>query len=118
MYNKRSVGTQYEQIAVRYLMERGYVIIEHNFQCRTGEIDIIANENGYLIFVEVKYRKNTAKGLPQEAVDTYKRQKITRTAEYYMLKKHIPVDTPCRFDVVIILDREISLIQNAFEAIF
>jgi len=117
MYNKRFVGSQFEQIAVQYLIERGYVIIARNFQCRTGEIDIITKENGYLVFVEVKYRTNTAKGLPQEAIDHRKMQKITRTAQYYMLTNHISMDTPCRFDVVIILNQEISLIQDAFEAI-
>ncbi len=118
MYNKRSVGARYEQTAVDYLKERGYKILEQNFSCRTGEIDIIAMENGYLVFIEVKYRKNAAKGFPQEAVDLHKIRKITYTAGYYMLKKHIPPDLPCRFDVVNILDRHISLIQNAFEAIF
>lgn len=117
MYNKRSVGTQFEQVAVQYICERGYVLIEQNFQCRTGEIDIIAKEKEYLVFIEVKYRTNTAKGLPQEAIDTRKMRKITRTAQYYMLINRIPMDTPCRFDVVIILNQEITLIQNAFEAI-
>ncbi len=118
MYNKRSVGSRYEQVALEFLKERGYVILEQNFQCRTGEIDMIAKENGYLTFIEVKYRRNTANGLPQEAVGLHKMRKITRTAGYYMLKKRIPADTPCRFDVVVILDQEISLIQNAFEAVF
>jgi putative endonuclease len=116
MYNNRSVGSQFEQIAVQYLIERGYILLERNFQCRTGEIDIIAKEKGYLVFIEVKYRANTVMGLPQEAIDTRKMKKITRTAQYYMLKNHIASDTPCRFDVVIILNQEISLIQDAFEA--
>lgn len=118
MYNKRTVGAQHEQMAVEFLKERGYIIRGQNFSCRTGEIDIIAKEKEYLTFIEVKYRKNTAKGFPEEAVDLHKRQKITRTAQYYMLKNRIPTDTPCRFDVVVILDNDISLIQNAFEAVF
>lgn len=117
MYNKRTVGSKFEQIAIQYLMERGYVLIEQNFQCRTGEIDIITKEKGYLVFVEVKYRTNAAMGLPQEAIDFRKMRKISRTAQYYMQRNHIPTDTPCRFDVVIILNQEISLIQDAFEAI-
>jgi putative endonuclease len=117
MYNNRSVGTKFEQIADEYLVKHGYEIIEHNFRCRTGEIDLIAKESGYLVFVEVKYRSNTAKGYPQEAVDFRKIRKISKTAEYYMLIKHISYDTPCRFDVVHILDKDISLIKNAFEAI-
>jgi putative endonuclease len=117
MINKRSVGTKFEQIALQYLMDHGYTLIEQNFQCRTGEIDIIAKEKEYLVFIEVKYRANTAKGLPQEAIDARKIQKITRTAQYYMLKNHIPQDTACRFDAVIILNQDISIIQDAFEAI-
>jgi len=117
MYNKRSVGSKFEQIAIQYLIERGYVLIEHNFQCRTGEIDIIAKEKEYLVFVEVKYRRNVTMGLPQEAIDIRKMRKITRTAQYYMLMNNIPLDTPCRFDVVVILNQEISLIKNAFEAV-
>ncbi|WMJ88286.1 YraN family protein [Anaerocolumna sp. MB42-C2] len=118
MYNKRTIGTQKEQLAADYLKKSGYIILEQNFSCRTGEIDIIAKEENYLIFVEVKYRKDTAKGFPQEAVDFYKMKKITHTALYYMTIKRIPTDTPCRFDVVNILDQEISLIQNAFEAVY
>jgi putative endonuclease len=117
MYNKRSVGAQKEEMAASYLKARGYVILEQNFRCRTGEIDIIARENGYLIFVEVKYRRDSAKGFPEEAVNFHKMQKITRTAQYYMLIKQQPQDTPCRFDVVTILGQDILLIQNAFEAV-
>lgn len=118
MYNKRSVGAAQEQIAVSYLRKQGYRVLECNFRCRTGEIDVIAKESGYLVFIEVKYRKDTAKGFPEEAVDHYKIQKITRTAQFYMLKNRIPSDTPCRFDVVTILDQDITLIPNAFEAVF
>lgn len=117
MENKRSVGSKYELLAASYLAEKGYIILEKNFHCRTGEIDIIAKDETYLVFVEVKYRTNTMKGLPGEAVDFRKIKKITRTAEYYMLRNGISVDTPCRFDVVNILDQEITLIQNAFDAL-
>ncbi|MGB8454758.1 MAG: YraN family protein [Anaerocolumna sp.] len=118
MYNKRAVGAKQEQVAADYLRENGYLILESNFRCRTGEIDVIAKDDGYLVFVEVKYRKNTAKGLPQEAVDLHKRQKITRTAQFYILRNHIPADIPCRFDVVTILGQEISIIQNAFDSVY
>lgn len=117
MYNKRTIGTTFEQIAVKYLIEQGYSIIETNFQCRTGEIDIIAKDKEYLVFLEVKYRTNTDIGLPQEAVDLRKIKKISRTAQYYMLMKKISMETPCRFDVVTILNKDITLIKNAFEAI-
>ena len=58
--NKRQVGTQYESMAVQYLTEAGYHILERNFRCRTGEIDIIAKDGAYLVFVEVKYRASAA----------------------------------------------------------
>lgn len=118
MYNKRSVGAKQEQVAAKYLTEKGYEILECNFHCRSGEIDIIAKEGSYLVFIEVKYRKDTSRGYPEEAVDYGKRRKITRTASFYMLKNHIPAHTPCRFDVVTILGQDITLIQNAFDAYF
>ncbi|MBU5334204.1 YraN family protein [Anaerocolumna aminovalerica] len=118
MYNKRSIGREFEQKAVEYLILQGYKIIITNFQCRTGEIDIIAEQDNYLIFIEVKYRTNSAKGMPHEAVDIRKIKKISKTARYYMFTNNISMETPCRFDVVLILNQEISLIQDAFQAIF
>lgn len=118
MYNKRSIGKEFEQKAVEYLKLHGYRIIETNFQCRTGEIDIIAKQERYLIFIEVKYRINAAKGMPHEAIDIRKIKKISKTAGYYMLINNISMETPCRFDVVLILDQDITLIQDAFEAHF
>lgn len=118
MYNKRLVGARQEQKAVEYLKEHEYQIMECNFRCRTGEIDVVANNNGYLVFVEVKYRKSSSMGLPEEAVDYKKMKRISRTAQFYLLKNHIPSDKPCRFDVITILDKDISLIQNAFDALF
>lgn len=116
MYNKRSIGKEYEQKAVAYLKLQGYRIIETNFQCRTGEIDIIAKQDRYLIFIEVKYRINSSRGLPHEAIDIRKMKKISKTAQYYMLINNISMESPCRFDVVLILDQEITLIQDAFQA--
>ena len=115
--NKREVGTQFEQRAADYLKQNGYVILSRNFRCRTGEIDLIARSEGYLCFIEVKYRASARKGYPAEAIDHVKIRRITRTAEFYMLIHNIPQDTPCRFDAVVILDDEISLIKNAFESI-
>jgi putative endonuclease len=118
MYNKRSIGKEFEQKAVEYLMFQGYKIVMTNFQCRTGEIDIIAKKDNYLIFIEVKYRTNSVNGMPHEAIDLRKMKKISKTARYYMLINNISMETPCRFDVVLFLNQEISLIQDAFQAIF
>ncbi|HKL79444.1 MAG TPA: YraN family protein [Mobilitalea sp.] len=115
--NKREVGTRYEQKAADYLIDNGYEILDRNFRCRTGEIDLIAKTEGYLCFIEVKYRSSTYNGFPAEAINTRKMLKIIHTAEFYMLYHKLPQTTPCRFDVVVILDHEISLIKNAFEGI-
>jgi putative endonuclease len=117
MYNKRQIGNQNEELAIKYLEENGYRVRGKNFYCKTGEIDIIAKEGNYLVFIEVKYRTNHKYGLPTEAVDFNKMRKITRTALFYMLKNNLPTDTPIRFDVVVLLKDELQLIKNAFEAI-
>lgn len=113
--NRRAVGTAYERQAGNYLEEQGYRILEYNFRCRSGEIDIIARDGEYLVFVEVKYRRNVKSGDPLEAVDYKKQRIISRTASYYCLTHSYGETTPCRFDVVAILGEEISVIKNAFE---
>lgn len=115
--NKRAVGTKFEQEAAKFLEDQGYQILCSNFRCKIGEIDLIAKDNGYLCFIEVKFRSGTSKGYPSEAITPNKIRRITRTAEFYMLLHKIPQNTPCRFDAVVILDKEISLIRNAFYGI-
>lgn len=113
--NNRQIGASYEQKAAKYLMQNGYKILERNFRCRIGEIDLIGADGDYLCFIEVKYRSGISKGYPAEAITPGKIHRITKTAQYYMLINKIPEDTPCRFDVAVILDDEITLIKNAFE---
>lgn len=113
--NKRGLGDDYEEIAAVYLKSEGYEMIQHNFQCKLGEIDIIARKDGYIRFIEVKYRSNKRSGFPQEAVNYQKQRKICKAASYYMMKNRYSMDTPCCFDVVAILENEIQLFENAFE---
>lgn len=115
--NNREIGTSYEQKAAEYLSKNGYNIIEKNFRCRIGEIDLIGRDGNYLSFIEVKYRSGIAKGYPAEAITPNKIRRITRTAQFYMLMHNIPQDTPCRFDAVVILEDEITVIKNAFDGI-
>jgi putative endonuclease len=115
--NNREIGTSYEQKAAEYLSKNGYNIIEKNFRCRIGEIDLIGRDGNYLSFIEVKYRSGIAKGYPAEAITPNKIRRITRTAQFYMLMHKIPQDTPCRFDAVVILEDEITVIKNAFDGI-
>lgn len=115
--NNRAVGTKFEEKASEYLKKNGYYVLQKNFRCKIGEIDLIAQEGGYLCFVEVKYRSAASKGFPAEAINWNKIRRITRTAQFYMLLHKIPQNTPCRFDAVVILDQEITLIKNAFDGI-
>lgn len=113
-YNKRQIGSQYEKMAGEYLISCGYEIIEYNFRCRMGEIDIIARDGEYLAFCEVKYRKGTVKGHPAEAVGLRKQRVISKCAAYYLVTRRL-ADLPCRFDVISVEGKEIDLIKNAFE---
>lgn len=115
--NNREIGTSYEQKAAEYLTKNGYNILERNFRCRIGEIDLIGKDGDYLCFIEVKYRSGIAKGYPAEAITPNKIRRITRTAQFYMLMHKIQQDTPCRFDAVVILENEITVIKNAFDGI-
>lgn len=115
MENKRAVGTEYEKIAGKFLEQHGYEILMYNFRCRMGEIDIIAKEDGYLVFVEVKYRKDEAAGSPFDAVGVKKQRIISRVAAYYCLTHGYGEDTPCRFDVAAVSGEKISVVKNAFE---
>lgn len=111
--NKRRTGSRYEIMAAKYLKEQGMVILEQNYRCLQGEIDLIGQEGEFLVFVEVKYRRNGDKGMPAEAVTLQKQHHIRRTARYY-LYSHRCGEVPCRFDVVSILRKEICWIRDAF----
>ncbi len=113
MYNKRRIGRQYERAAGEYLVSLGYEIVEYNFSCRMGEIDIIAQDEEYLVFCEVKYRSGRMMGHPLEAVGSKKQQVISKCAVYYLMAKGLG-EVPCRFDVVSVEGKEIILIKNAF----
>ena len=112
--NKRVIGSNYETLAISYMQEQGIQILTRNYRCRQGEIDIVAKEEGYLLFVEVKYRKDLRSGYPAEAVTLAKQRRIYQTARYYLYENHLPENTPVRFDVVAILGKEIQYIRNAF----
>ena len=85
--NKRRLGSRYECIAAEYLKKQGVVILEQNYQARQGEIDLIGKDRDYLIFVEVKYRRNADSGVPAEAVTLQKQRHIRMTAQYYLYSR-------------------------------
>ena len=112
--SSKKIGSRYGQAAADFLQDRGYKILERNFRCPAGEIDIIAREGEYLCFLEVKFRSEKDRGTPQEAVNGRKQRRISRAALYYMMKNGLSDTTPCRFDVVGILPEKTTLIKNAF----
>jgi len=86
-----------EETAVRHLEAAGYLIIERNYRCRLGEIDIIARDGDTLCFVEVKARRTSAFGGGLEAVRPSKQKRLRRVASYYLTRFGAPLP-PCRFD--------------------
>ncbi len=116
--NKRSLGADKEQMAAEYLTAQGMRIVARNFRGRQGEIDIIGYEGNYLVFVEVKYRKNKAYGSAAEAVGSRKQQQICKVADYYRFLHHLSDETKVRYDVVAIEGEEIQWIPNAFPHIY
>lgn len=114
MENKRRIGSEYEQRAEQYLMEKGYRILERNFRNRMGEIDIIASQKGVMVFCEVKYRTSSAFGSPLEAVDWRKQNQIRKVAQFYLMCHGRSEWTPCRFDVIAFEGENMTHVENAF----
>ncbi len=113
-------GKKGEEIAVSFLKKKGYRILETNFRCALGEIDLIALESGEYVFIEVKTRKSEELGYPEQAVGMKKQRKISQVALYYLQAKHL-LDVNARFDVVAVTmsgpNQDIKLIKNAFDFI-
>ena len=115
--NKREIGTRFESRAAAYLESKGFRILNRNFRCRTGEIDLIAEDGEYLVFIEVKYRTGDSFGQGLEHVGRRKQEVIGRVAQYFLTANRIS-DRLCRFDVVSIDGAGTILhFENAFELI-
>ena len=112
-----TTGERGETIAAEYLSRHGYRVLRKNYHTRYGEIDLICEDAKYLVFVEVKSRRNTKFGAPCEAVTNAKQQKIIRSAQKWLMEHPTPLQP--RFDVVEVLVSGISCrvnhIPNAFE---
>ena len=113
-----TLGQQGEALARDFLLKNGYRILERNFRNRLGEIDVIAEEQGFICFIEIKTRHSTQCGSPFEAVSKFKQKQIARVAMSY-LRSYRREDRPCRFDVVgITIDEfenpKIEILQDAF----
>ncbi len=114
--NKREIGSTKENKAADYLSQKGYRVLAKNYRVRQAEIDIVCSHEHTLVFVEVKYRSDASKGFPAESVDIRKQKRISKAALFYMNAHHInPETTSVRFDVIAILQDEITHYENAFD---
>ncbi|MGH2349059.1 MAG: YraN family protein [bacterium] len=117
--DRRTLGSAGEDAAHRLLRRHGYRIIEQNFRCPIGEIDLIAEEAGAVVFIEVKARAAHEFGAPFEAISPPKQRRLARLATWYLARRRW-LDRPCRFDAVAVmvdLDgrvESIELLRDAF----
>ncbi len=90
---RHALGQLGEELAVRYLRQQGYVILERNYRCSYGEVDVVARDGDRLVFVEVRARRGTAFGSPEESVTPQKQQRLVTVArEYLQANDHVDVD--------------------------
>lgn len=108
MYFRQEIGKWGENIACKYLEENNYKLIERNFFCRQGEIDIIAQDiaKKELVFIEVKTRSNLKYGNPADSVNKEKQKHMVQAIKYYIYRNHIK-NTPIRIDVL-----EVYIVQS------
>ena len=119
--HRQSLGETGENLAVQTLTDRGYAILARRYRTRHGEIDIVAEHEGTVVFVEVRARATAEFGRAADSVTDAKQRKVTAMAVDYLARHHI-TNRPCRFDVVAIddalsLSPEIVVYANAFDAL-
>lgn len=119
-FYRRQLGKEGERLAVQFLRQKSLSIRQTNFRCWAGEIDIIAEDAGSIIFVEVKTRSGQDYGFPEEAVTYHKQRKLIQLAGYYLQKEQLE-NKCCRFDVITIMMKDnkvarIDHIEDAFRA--
>jgi putative endonuclease len=117
--DNKTLGERGETIAAAYLKGRKFTIVERNFRCKAGEVDIIARDGNSIVFVEVKTRRNLSFGPPQLALTPFKQRQISKAALTWLAKKKL-LGANARFDVIAILlpDHELPVIdhiRNAFD---
>jgi putative endonuclease len=117
--DRKQLGAIGEAAAVRLLVRSGYRIRHRNFRCPLGELDLVAEERGVLVFIEVKTRTTPEYGVPLEAVSPAKQHRLVRLATYYLAGRRM-LERPCRFDAVSVLIspagrvQSVELIRDAF----
>ena len=117
---KKILGKKGDDIALNYLTEKGYELVARNYRfSRYGELDLVMKDGNYLVFIEVRTKKNKLYGSPLETIDYDKRRQIEKMAQLFLVKEKLSQDTFCRFDAIGIIlsnnnEPEIEHIQDAF----
>jgi putative endonuclease len=108
-----AAGTEAEDLAARFLVQRGLKIVERNYRCRGGEIDLVCRDGSTLVFVEVRLRSSPHFGGAGASIGASKQQRLIRAAGHYLAGKPMPA---CRFDAVLLDGQTIDWIRSAFDA--
>lgn len=121
MWNRRqTLGAEGERAAEQHLRRARYTILERNYRCPLGEVDLVALDGRTVVFIEVKTRSGEGFGSPLDAVTAVKQRHLTRVAQYYLLRKRL-LDWNVRFDVVGVRwengQPRCELVRDAFEAV-
>ena len=111
--NTRVIGSLQEDLAISYLEENGFEILNRNFKCKIGEIDVIAKKDNVIRFIEVKYRKGNVAGGAFYAINNKKLIKISKIAEFYIMTHNL-TDSMFSIDALIIENENITYLENIF----
>lgn len=114
--NKRCVGSLYEDICAEYLTENGFNVLQRNYKCKVGEIDIVAEKDNIIRFIEVKYRGNGKYGFALESIDLKKQNRIKRAASWFLNEKGLN-GVQCSFDVITVENNVVEYYFNCYGGI-
>jgi putative endonuclease len=110
----RAAGAEAERRAEAFLVSRGFRILDRNFTCKGGELDLVCDDAGTLVFVEVRARKSADHGAPEETIGATKRRRLVLAARHYLAR--MDREPPCRFDVIAIEGETLRHLRDAFDA--
>lgn len=115
---RRLLGQRGEAAAEAHLLGKGYRILARNYRCPFGELDLVAEESGAVVFIEVKTRRGVRAGSGADAITPHKRLRLIRLARYYLTVSGLAT-VPCRFDVVTLAVHRgrarVEILRNAFQ---
>ena len=110
-------GAAWEEFALHHLQQQGLILLDRNYRCRMGELDLIMRDGNTVVFIEVRYRKSNAFGSAAESVGAHKQARLLKAASHYLQKNNFPDEPACRFDVVAISGQKgesLEWIKDAF----